>query len=193
MGHLKHKNNMVWIDMEMTGLDPEKEGIIEVATIITNCNLEILAEGPNLVVHQTRKLLKGMDSWNQKQHAKSGLAEAVLKSKVTVKQAEKATLDFIKQYCYPGKSSLCGNAVYHDRRFIIKYMPKIDKFLHYRLVDVTTVKLLSSYWYPKDKAVAPKKAESHRALDDIRESIEELRFYRENFFKESRSKVSATD
>ena len=168
--------------MEMTGLDPEKEGIIEVASIVTNADLEILAEGPNLVIHQPLKLLKAMDEWNQKQHKKSGLIDLVNTSKITVRQAEKQTLEFIKQYCIPGKSTLCGNAVYHDRRFIIKYMPKLDAFLHYRLVDVTTVKVLVSRWYPKNKDL-PKKKDAHRALDDIRESIEELRFYRKHYFR----------
>lgn len=179
---VKNKNNRVWIDLEMTGLDPEKEGIIEIATLITNSNLDILAEGPNLVIHQPAKLLTAMDSWNQKQHSKSGLIERVKNSKTTLKKAERVTLDFIKEYCLPKKSPICGNAVYHDRRFIIKYMPKLDAFLHYRMVDVTTLKILIASWYPKDKAI-PKKKDSHRALDDIRESIEELRFYRKNYFK----------
>lgn len=173
---------MVWIDLEMSGLDPEKESIIEIATLITNGELDIIAEGPNLVIHQPPRLLKAMDAWNQKQHAKSGLIELVKNSKITLKKAEKLTLDFIKQYCFPKKASLCGNAVYHDRRFIIKYMPKLDAFLHYRMVDVTTLKILVEQWYPKNKEI-PKKKDSHRALDDIRESIEELRFYRENYFK----------
>ena len=181
-GPVKNKNNMVWIDLEMTGLDPEKESIIEIATLVTNANLEILAEGPNLVIHQPAKLLKAMDSWNQKQHSKSGLIELVKNSKVTLKKAEKVTLDFIKEYCFPKKSPICGNAVYHDRRFIIEYMPKLDAFLHYRMVDVTTLKILVEQWYPKNKEL-PKKKDSHRALDDIRESIVELRFYRKNYFK----------
>ncbi|MBI3313487.1 MAG: oligoribonuclease [Candidatus Omnitrophica bacterium] len=180
----KNKNNIVWIDLEMTGLDPEKESIIEIATLVTNSDLEILAEGPNLVIRQPAKLLKEMDAWNQKQHAKSGLIELVKNSKITLKKAEKQTLDFIKEYCVRKKSPLCGNAVYHDRRFIIKYMPKLDAFLHYRMVDVTTLKILVEQWYPKNKEL-PKKKDSHRALDDIRESIEELRFYRKHYLKET--------
>lgn len=174
---------MVWIDMEMTGLDPEKEGIIEIATIVTDKQLNVLAEGPELVVHQPLKLLKKMDAWNQKQHKKSGLIEAVKKSKVTVRQAEKKTLDFVKEHCVAGKATLCGNAVYHDRRFLVKYMPKLNAFLHYRLVDVSTVKGLIRRWFPKNKEL-PKKGDAHRALADIRESIEELRFYKETYFKQ---------
>ena len=174
---------MVWIDMEMPGLDPEKEGIIEIATIVTDKGLNVLAEGPDLVVRQPLKLLKKMDSWNQKQHKKSGLVDEVKISKVTVRQAEKKTLDFLKQYCVPGKATLCGNSVYHDRRFIIKYMPRLNKFLHYRLVDVSTLKELVRRWYPKNKEL-PKKSERHRALADIRESIEELRFHRETYFRQ---------
>ncbi len=173
---------MVWIDMEMTGLDPEKEGIIEMATIVTDSELNILEEGPELVIHQSNKLLKKMDAWNQNQHNKSGLVEKVKKSKVTVKRAESKTLTFIKKYCLRKKAALCGNSVHHDRRFIIKYMPKLNDYLHYRLVDVSTVKDLVRRWYPKNKSL-PKKKETHRALSDIRESIEELRFYRKTYFK----------
>lgn len=175
------KTHLVWIDMEMTGLDPEKEGIIEMATIITDKDLNIVAEGPNLIINQKAKLLKDMDEWNQNQHQKSGLIEKVKKSKITVKRAEKMTLDFISKYCVPKKTLLCGNAVHHDRRFIIKYMPKLHEFLHYRHIDVSTLKALIGWWYPKNKNL-PQKTESHRALDDIRESIEELRFYRDTYF-----------
>jgi oligoribonuclease len=178
----KDKDNLVWVDMEMTGLDPEKEGIIEIASVVTDKNLEVLAEGPNLIIKQPAKLLKAMDSWNQKQHGKSGLLDAVKKSKVSVKKAEKMTLEFIKKYCVPHKTILCGSAIYHDRRFIIKYMPKLNDFLHYRLIDVSTVKELTRRWYPKDKDL-PKKAENHRALADILESIEDLRYYRKHYFK----------
>lgn len=173
---------MVWMDMEMTGLDPEKEGIIEMATIITDKDLNILAEGPVLVIHQPERLLKAMDDWNQKQHKKSGLVDEVKKSKITTKKAEKLTLDFIKEFCYPGKSPLCGNGIHHDRRFIIKHMPKLSSYLHYRIVDVSSLKYVINNWYPKNKAL-PKKSENHRAFSDIRESIDELRFYRQHYFK----------
>lgn len=179
-----NKDNMVWIDMEMTGLNPEKDRIIEVATIITDSQLHILAEGPNLVIKQPDKVLKGMDAWNQKHHKASGLWDLVRNSKVTLKKAEKQTLDFIKQYCVVKKAILCGSSVHHDRRFIIEHMPKLDAFLHYRIVDVSSVKDLVRRWYPKNKEL-PKKQEAHRALGDIRESIEELRFYRKNYFKEA--------
>ena len=182
MSTLKSKHNMVWIDMEMTGLDPEKEEIIEMATIITDSNLHILNEGPNLVIHQKPSLLKKMDEWNQKQHKKSGLIEEVRNSKVTLKGAEEMTLEFITHYCFPKKSPLCGNAVHHDRRFLIKSMPKLNGYLHYRHVDVSTLKDLVQRWYPKNKDL-PKKNDVHRALPDIRASIDELKFYRANYFK----------
>lgn len=172
---------LVWLDMEMTGLDPQKEGIIEMATIITDSQLNILEEGPNLVIHQSQVLLQDMDPWNTKHHEKSGLLEEVRKSKITVKQAEKLTLEFIKNYCAPKKSPLCGNSVHHDRRFLEFHMPEIHEYLHYRHIDVSTVKSLAKFWYPKVKF--PKKNNAHRALDDIRESIEELKDYRKKFFK----------
>lgn len=178
----KHKDNLVWIDLEMTGLDPEKEGIIEIASVITDKDLNVLGEGPNLIIRQSAKLLKGMDDWNQQQHGKSGLLAAVKKSKITVKKAEKKTLDFIKKYCVAKKAILCGSAIYHDRRFIIKYMPKLNEFLHYRLIDVSGIKELVRRWYPKDKN-SPKKTEDHRALSDILESVAELRYYRKHYFK----------
>ncbi len=166
----------------MTGLDPETEGIIEIATIITDGNLNILAEGPNLVIHQSERLLKRMDDWNQRHHKKSGLLDQVRKSKVTLKKAERETLKFVKQHCLPKKSPLCGNSIHHDRRFLIEYMPKLDAYLHYGHVDVSTIKALTNRWYRKNKDL-PKKRETHRALDDISESIEELRFYRKAYFK----------
>lgn len=142
----KHKDNMVWMDLEMTGLDPEKEGIIEIATIVTDGELNILAEGPNLVIHQSSRLLKGMDEWNQNQHSKSGLLEKVKASEISDADAEKQTLDFIQDYCIEGKSPLCGNSIHHDRRFIIKYMPTLNAYLSYRNVDVTTIKVLVDRW-----------------------------------------------
>jgi oligoribonuclease len=181
----KHKDNMVWMDLEMTGLDPEKEGIIEIATIITDGELNILAEGPNLVVHQSSRLLKGMDEWNQNQHEKSGLIEKVKASEISDADAEKQTLEFIQEYCLEGKAPLCGNSIHHDRRFVIKYMPILNAYLSYRNVDVTTIKVLVDRWYPKNLN-KPRKKENHRALDDIRESIEELKYYRKGYFKKLR-------
>jgi oligoribonuclease len=172
--------------MEMTGLDPEKEGIIEIASIVTDAELKILSNGPNLVISQPLKLLKAMDEWNQKHHEKSGLIEEVKTSTISVRKAEKMTLEFISEYCVPKQALLCGNAVHHDRKFITKYMPTLDEFLHYRHIDVSTIKALIHLWYPKDRNI-PKKKKAHRALDDIRESIEELRYYREHYFPKSPS------
>lgn len=170
------------MDLEMTGLDPEKENIIEIATTVTDSQLELIAEGPNLVIHQKPKLLKAMDEWNKTHHAKSGLLDLVKASKLTVKRAEKETLDFLKQFCQPKKSLLCGNSVHHDRRFLVKYMPKIHEFLHYRHVDVSTVRSLVERWYVKDRN-QPKKLDAHRAVPDLRESIEELRYLRQTYFR----------
>lgn len=175
------KKILVWLDLEMTGLDPKKERIIEMATIVTDSDLNILAEGPNIVINQSKKLLKKMDDWNQKQHKKSGLLDLVKTSRISEKKAEKETLEFLKTYCEPQKSPLCGNSIHHDRKFLAAYMPKLNEFLHYRHIDVSTLKALSQWWYAKLKQ--PKKKECHRALDDIRESIEELKFYREHIFK----------
>lgn len=176
------KSNLLWIDMEMTGLDPEKEGIIEIACIVTDKELHILEEGPDIVVSQPVRLLKSMDEWNRKHHEKSGLTAAVRQSKITVKKAEKWVLEFAKKFCVPKKTILCGNAIHHDRRFIIKHMPKLNEFLHYRLIDVSSVKEIVNRWYPKHKEL-PRKNKAHRALADIRESIEELKFYRKHYFK----------
>jgi len=182
----KNKNHMVWMDLEMTGLDPEKESIIEIATIVTDGELNVLEMGPELVIHQPPKLLNAMDDWNKLHHSKSGLLEQVRASKIKVPKAEKMTLEFIKEYCYEKKAPLCGNSIHHDRRFLIKYMPGLNDYLHYRNVDVTTVKSLIDRWYPKNKD-KPEKKENHRALDDVLESIEELRFLRKTYFKTIRS------
>ena len=182
MENLPHKPYLIWLDMEMTGLDPEREKIIEVATILTDSDLNIIAEGPDLVVHQSAAALNRMDAWNKNQHGSSGLIEAVRKSKVSVKEAEKKTLAFLKKHCVEGKSPLCGNSVHHDKRFIIKFMPELHRFLHYRIVDVSTVKELTKRWYSdKKNKKLPKKKAAHRAMDDVRESIEELKHLRKHF------------
>ena len=173
--------NLVWMDLEMTGLDPEKERIIEIATIITDGDLNVIAEGPDLVIHQPAKLLKAMDEWNQTQHAKSGLIEKVKHSKLTEEEAEKQTLEFISRYVPAKNSPLCGNSIHHDRRFLIKYMPLINEHLHYRHIDVTTVKALVQRWYTSPRRYIQKK-EKHRALTDVRESIAELKYLREHYF-----------
>ena len=173
--------NLVWMDLEMTGLDPEKERIIEIATIITDSELNILAEGPDLVVHQSPKFLKAMDEWNQKQHTQSGLIQKVQASQIDDDEAERQTLEFIRQYVDAKISPLCGNSIHHDRRFLIKYMPKLSDYLHYRHIDVTTIKALVQRWYTSSRRYIQKK-EKHRALTDIRESIAELKYLRENYF-----------
>jgi len=166
----------------MTGLNPDKDHILEIASIVTDAHLNIIAEGPDLVIHQSTKILNHMDPWSQKQHEKSGLVDSIKASKISLAEAERRTLEFVKQYCVAGDTTLCGNAVHHDRRFIIKYMPTLNEFLHYRLVDVSSIKVLVNRWYPPDKN-KPQKGNAHRALMDIRESIDELRYYREHYFR----------
>lgn len=178
----KKPPRLVWIDMEMTGLNPDNEVIIEIATIITDKKLKVIEEGPVLVVHQPDKYLDGMDKWNQKHHKKSGLIKAVQDSKISLEEAEKQTLAFIQKHCALKKSPLCGNSVHHDRRFLERYMPKIHEFLHYRHIDVSTVKALIKYWYKSKKKVYEKR-NAHRALGDIRESILELQHYKKKYFK----------
>lgn len=173
---------LVWIDMEMSGLDADSNVILEIATIVTDANLEIIAEGPELVIQHPIEILKGMDDWNREHHTKSGLWKAVLASKTTLADAEQQTLAFLKEHCPAQKSPLCGNSIWQDRRFIIRYMRDLDRFLHYRMVDVSTVKELGTRWYPKILDKKAKKRGNHRALDDIKESIEELKFYKEHLF-----------
>lgn len=172
---------LVWIDLEMSGLDPDSCEILEIATLVTDADLTILAEGPDIVVHQPDAVLDAMDEWCTNHHGESGLTAAVKASKVSLAQAEAQTLAFLQPLTEAGTSPLCGNSIWQDRRFIARYMPKLDAFLHYRMIDVSTVKELTRRWYPDAKA--PAKGESHRALDDIRESIAELKFYREAVFK----------
>lgn len=183
------KDNFVWIDLEMTGLDPDKEVIIEIATIVTDCQLNILEEGPELVIHQPEIYLTRMDDWNKNQHSKTGLIDDVRRSMISLEEAEMRTLDFIKKYCEAKQNPLCGNAVHHDRRFLIKYMPKVHEFLHYRHVDVSTIKTVVAKWYAKQREV--KKNTTHRALSDIRESIDELKLYRELYFKTAEESAAA--
>jgi len=174
-------NNLIWIDMEMTGLDPEKERIIEIATIVTDSQLNTIAEGPVLAVHQSENLLNAMDSWNTKQHHASGLVKRVQASIVTEAEAEAATLAFLKQYVPAGKSPMCGNSVHQDRRFLCRYMPDLERFFHYRLIDVSTLKELAARWAPRIYSGLQKDSK-HLALSDIRDSIEELKYYREYLF-----------
>lgn len=174
---------LVWMDMEMTGLDPAKERIIEMATIITDGQLAEIAIGPSLVVHQGDDVLAAMDDWNKKHHGGSGLVERVKASTISDADAEAQTLAFINAHCgAKERPVLAGNSIHQDRRFIRRYMPALDARLHYRMVDVSTVKELARRWYPQVAARQPSKNETHRALDDIRESIDELRYYRNNVF-----------
>lgn len=175
-------DNLIWIDLEMTGLNPEKERIIEMATIVTDSQLNILAEGPVFAIHQADELLQNMDNWNTKQHNSSGLVARVKESNITETEAEAATLAFLKKYVPAGKSPMCGNSVYQDRRFLTKYMPQLEQYFHYRLLDVSTLKELALRWAPKVYSGLQKESK-HLALDDIRESIDELKYYRENFIK----------
>ena len=176
----QNHNALVWMDLEMTGLDPEKDRIIEMATIITDGDLRVIAEGPVLVIHQEQALLDGMDEWNTRTHNKTGLVTKVKTSRVTERQAEIETLDFIQRHTYKNRAPLCGNSICQDRRFLYKYMPELSDWLLYRNVDVSSFKEMARHWSPSILSGFEKRA-SHQALDDIKESIEELRYYRDNF------------
>ena len=173
--------NMVWMDLEMTGLDPDLEVIIEIASLVTDYDLNILAEGPCLAIRQSDEILARMDAWNQKHHNASGLVERVRKSKITNDEASRQTLEFIKQYCPENTAPLCGNSISQDRRFLCKYMDELHNYLHYRSVDVTSIKELVRRWYPNGPKL-PRKSDSHMALTDVRESLSELIFYRKEYF-----------
>jgi oligoribonuclease len=177
---------LVWMDLEMTGLDPGRHAIVEVATLVTDDDLAVVAEGPDVIVHQPPEVLAGMDDVVRKMHTKSGLLAAIESSTVSLADAGAATLDFIKSHV-PGPRTvpLAGNSIGMDRRFLAAQLPDIEEYLHYRSVDVSTVKELCRRWYPDVLAAAPEKAGSHRALDDIRESVEELRYYRVHVFKQA--------
>lgn len=165
----------------MSGLDPEQCTILEIATLVTDAELNVVAEGPELVIHHEDAVLDAMDEWCTKHHGSSGLTAQVKASTISLEQAESLTLDFIAAHCGARTAPLCGNTIWQDRRFLVRYMPRIDAHLHYRLVDVSTIKELARRWYPDLKV--PAKSDSHRAMDDIRESIAELRFYRDNVFR----------
>ena len=175
---------LIWIDLEMTGLLPESDTIIEIATLVTTAQLELIAEGPVLAIHQDEATLARMDEWNQRQHGGSGLLQRVRESQVTLADAERATLEFLAQHAVAGASPMCGNSICQDRRFMARLMPDLERFFHYRNLDVSTVKELAKRWMPS-LADGFAKQGSHLALDDIRESVRELRFYRERFFVES--------
>ena len=173
---------LIWIDLEMTGLDTDNDKIIEIATIITDDHLNILAEGPVLAVHQSDLILNAMDEWNTKQHGQSGLIERVRRSKLTAQDAEQQTLEFLKKWVNPKTSPMCGNSICQDRRFLARQMPQLERFFHYRNLDVSSIKELCYRWRP-DILKGVEKTGSHLAMDDIRDSIRELKHYRQHFFK----------
>ncbi len=175
--------NLVWVDMEMTGLDPDTDRIIEVAVVVTDMQLNVLAEGPVFAIHQSDETLDKMDAWNKGTHGRSGLIERVKASTVTEADAEKALIDFLKHFVPAGKSPMCGNTICQDRRFMVRGMPKLEAFFHYRNLDVSTLKELCRRWKPELLA-GFKKHQKHTALADIIESVEELKYYREHFIKE---------
>ncbi|MDZ7663289.1 oligoribonuclease [Thiohalophilus sp.] len=175
-------NNLIWIDLEMTGLDTFNDMIIEIATVVTDNQLNILAEGPMLAIHQSDPILARMDEWNTRQHGQSGLVERVRNSTVNEAEAEARTLEFLREYVPAGTSPMCGNSICQDRRFLARCMPELERYFHYRNLDVSTLKELANRWAPSITA-GFSKASSHLALDDIRDSINELRYYREHLFK----------
>ena len=175
--------NLIWIDLEMTGLDPLQERIIEIATVVTDSELNVIAEGPSIAINQSEQLLQAMDEWNTNQHGKSGLTERVPKSSVTEAQAEAATLEFLKQWVPEGVSPMCGNSIGQDRRFLVRYMPELADYFHYRNLDVSTLKELVKRWKPELINGFNKKG-SHLAMDDIYDSIKELAYYRKVFIQQ---------
>lgn len=175
-------NNLIWIDLEMTGLDPQHDWIIEIATVVTDARLAVLAQGPVIAVHQPESVLAEMDEWNTRHHGDSGLTERVRESSSSTADAERETLEFLNAWVSPGKSPMCGNSICQDRRFMARLMPDLEAYFHYRNLDVSTLKELARLWKPELAAGFAKKG-AHLALDDILESIDELRYYREHFIR----------
>lgn len=178
----QNANNLIWIDLEMTGLDTQNDLVIEIATIVTDSELIELAEGPMLAIHQSDATMAGMDEWNTNQHGKSGLTERVKNSTLSVQDAEQKTLEFLREYVPKGASPMCGNSICQDRRFMARLMPELEDYFLYRNLDVSTLKELAKRWSP-DVAKGVVKSGAHLALDDTRDSINELRYYREHLFK----------
>jgi oligoribonuclease len=179
---MKSDNNLIWIDLEMTGLEPRHHKIIEIATVVTDKDLNVLAQGPTLAIHVDETELAKMDSWCVEHHGKSGLTERVRQSRINLQQAEQQTLEFLSQYVSKGVSPMCGNSICQDRRFLVEEMPALEAYFHYRNLDVSTLKELAKRWAP-DVYSAHKKQGAHLALDDIMESIDELKHYRQHLFK----------
>jgi oligoribonuclease len=175
-------NNLIWIDLEMTGLEPQTDQILEIATVVTNKNLEILARGPVIAIRQPLSIMNAMDEWNTTHHGDSGLTQRVLNSKNSTHVAEQETMDFLAQYVVPGKSPMCGNSICQDRRFMARLMPELEAFFHYRNLDVSTLKELARLWKPEIVRGFTKKS-AHLALDDVLESIDELKYYRDCFIQ----------
>jgi oligoribonuclease len=169
------------MDLEMTGLDPERDQILEIATLVTDEQLQVIAEGPVLAIAHPESVYSAMDAWNQEHHTASGLLARCRSEGVSLREAEERTLAFVREHCAPRSAPLCGNSIWQDRRFLARYMRELDQYLHYRIIDVSTVKELVRRWYPRGPR-PPEKKHAHLALDDIRESLEELRFYREHYF-----------
>lgn len=182
MPEIDNRNALVWIDLEMTGLDPDRDRIIEIATLITDAELNILAEGPVIAVSQSDTLLAGMDEWNRTTHGESGLVDRVRASTVGEDEAELQTLAFLAKHVERGVSPMCGNSVHQDRRFLNRYMPQLEAFFHYRNLDVSTVKELARRWR-SELLDGFEKGNTHQAMDDIRDSVRELQYYRERFFR----------
>lgn len=179
---MKKLSNLAWIDLEMTGLDPEQNVILEISSIVTDKDLNIICEGPSFVIHQSQDEMAKMNDFVTAMHAKSGLDLQVSASTTTTREAELKTIEFFNEFLFLGASPLCGNSIWQDRRFLSKHMPELNNFFSYRIIDVSSVKEIVRRWYPDNPATEFKKSENHRALEDIRESIAELEHYRKNFF-----------
>ena len=177
-----HEDNLIWIDLEMTGLAPEQHRVIEIATLVTDSQLNLLAEGPVFAVHQSDAELAAMDEWNTRQHGGSGLTQRVRDSRISEEQAQARTIEFLSKWVPAGKSPMCGNSICQDRRFLARWMPGLERFFHYRNLDVSTLKELCRRWMP-EVARGFTKGSTHLAMDDIRDSVTELKYYREHFLK----------